>query len=287
MLAATCAVVFAPTADATSALHVRGVAGSSYWVTVAPGTQFSNAGWDATASSTPGGWGAVALVRLSKDERVRPSDVYAATYLPESVRCPGARCPWAVPPPVFTSDMEGNLAAGRYRLVLIGPKGSTVDVALHPTRGRVSSPHRAPSVLTTAVMVAGTGPAGHESVLNGYASLPPGQGWGLIMGLPVYAIAPAGVISYAGCITAGPSDSIVETVGGVAPCADFRGLDVFNGPDAAPATTVVGTPPTGYAGAAAVWGPRLGDSFGAGWDMTATGASSFLRFAVAGFALPN
>lgn len=285
-LAAACAVVSAPNAHATPALDVRGPAGSSFWVTVSPGTQFNSGGTDVTATSAPGGWASIAIVRVSKDEVHHPSDVYAATYLPESVRCPGASCRYEVPPPAMTSDINGKLPSGRYRLVLLGPAGSVVDVTVHPMHGRVLSPQRAGSVLMKSELATGAGPASHETALHAYAALPPGQGWGLVLGLPTYAIAPAGAVGEDGCVTVGPSDTVATTIGGVAPCADFQGFDVFTGASAYPATSVVGAPTASWAGEAAVWGPRDGDSLGVGWDMTVAAPSSYLRFAVVGFALP-
>jgi hypothetical protein len=267
-------------------LRVEGLAGSSYWVQVAPGTQLGNAD-DYTTAVGGHAWSGIALVRPSR--AAGGAQVFVSVDLPESVRCPGGHCPWEAPPPDLTSDEDANLAPGRYRLVLLGAPGTRVSAVVRPGRGRVSwsASRHAPAVRLTAALTTGQGPAGHQTALHDFHSMPGGHGFGVIWSVQYLAVDPVGLMESAVCITDGPNDTAVASLGGIAPCADTKGIDVL-GPAAVGPTSVAPLP--GYApvnaAAAGVYGPQDDRPSGVGWDASLVAPASYLGDVFVGFALP-
>jgi len=271
-----------------TALSVTGPAGTAIWVQVSPGTELNNTGRDTPARADHGGWAGVAIVQPGSAHE--PGQVFASVSLPASFRCPGQKCPWIAPPAALTSDPEGQglLAPGRYRLVLLGTAGSTVHATVFPSRGHVSLlPGLARQrVRMVSASTVADGMPGHEVALHAYHQIPAAHGWGLVMSAPTFVIEPAGVVADSACMTAGSDDAVFNSVGGVAPCADFHGEDFIVGPDAAPSTPDYGAVPVNMM-LAAVYGPLDGDPLGVGWDVTTTAPTSFLREAFVGFSLPR
>jgi hypothetical protein len=280
MLVAASAVidpVEARTAPPT--LRVAGVAGSSYWVDVSPGTQLANAG---DYSRSPHTWSGIGLVRPAGSAGA--AQVFVSLDLPQSVRCAGATCPWLAPPPDLTSDTDGRLAPGRYRLVLLGARGTPVVVALQPLSGRVRLVSRAPAVPVTASQREGTRPAGHEAVLHTFDEMPGGNGFAVMWSVQYLDVQPAGAFQTQGCATDGLNDTVVSTLGGVAGCGPLG----FAGSGGAGPTSIDGTPGYAPVNAAAIgeWGPQDASPMGVGWDASIAGSTSYLGEVFVGFALP-
>lgn len=280
-------VIASPLAVSASArtappvLRVTGVAGSSYWVDVAAGTQLANAD---SYSTSRGTWSGIGLVQPS---RGRNPQVFVALDLPQSVRCAGGTCPWTVPPPDMTSDPDGNLAAGRYRLVLLGERGTSVAVTLRPLAGRIRMIGRASAVAVTAAQHSGTAVAAHQLQLHAFDSMPGGHGFGVAWSVQYESAQPAGALESSGCATDGPTDTVVASIGGVGPCGDFQGFD-FMGPTTVGVTSIDGTP--GYAPvnatAMGIYGPQDNTRAGVGWDSAVVAPSAYLGDIFVGFALP-
>jgi hypothetical protein len=268
-------------------LRVEGASGTSYWVDVTARTELANAGGVSRLVAGTG-WSGVALVRPSANPSA--AGVYVALDLPAALRCPGGQCPWTAPPPDMTSDPEGFLTPGRYRLVLLGPPGTRVSASLGSALGRVRwAPHRAagPVRLSTAT-TEGQGVAGHEAVLHTFHAMPGGHGFNVVWSVQYYAVAPAGVVETTPCITDGPTDTTIASAGGVAPCADFQGFDFLGGTSVG--TTYYAPAPTGYApvsaAAAGSYGREDGRPVGVGWDAMTVAPGSYLGNVFVGFSLP-
>lgn len=274
-------VTSASARPASPVLRVTGTAGSSYWVTVGAGTELANA---ASYSTSPGAWSGIALVKPSHGA---DAQVFVALDLPQSVRCGGNTCPWTVPPPDLTSDPDGRLAAGRYRLVLLGDRGKSVSVALQPLAGRVRLAGRAPAVPLTAALHHGTAAAGNEVRLHTFDWMPGGHGFAVAWSMQFHSAQPAGLLQTAACVSDGPVDTTVASVGGVAPCADFSGFDFVGNADAGPISPD-GLP--GYApvdaAAVGVYGPQDTTPIGAGWDSGVVAPAAHLGDVFVGFAVP-
>jgi len=209
LVAAPALVVSAGARPAPQTLRVTGLAGSSYWVDVAPGTQLANAD---SYSTSRGTWSGIGLVKPS---RGADPQVFVALDLPQSVRCAGSSCPWVVPPPDLTSDSDGRLAAGRYRLVLLGERGKSVAVALRPLNGRIRIVGRAGAVPVTAAVHSGTAVAAHQVQLHAFDSMPGGRGFGVAWSVQYESAEPAGALQSSGCATDGPTNTVVSSIGGV------------------------------------------------------------------------
>jgi hypothetical protein len=275
---------FAVTAGARPApaeLRVTGVAGSSYWVDVVGGVQLANAD---SYSTSKGSWSGIGLVKPS---RHGDAQVFVALDLPQSVRCAGGSCPWTVPPPDLTSDAEGALTAGRYRLVLLGERGRSVSVALRPLNGRLRLVGRAPAVPVTAAIHSGTAVAAHQVQLHAFDSMPGGHGFAVAWSVQYESAEPAGALQSSGCVTDGPTDTTASSVGGVAACGDLQGFD-FMGPTSAGLTSVDGSP--GYApvnaSAIGIYGPQDSTPIGVGWDAAVVAPTAYLGDVFVGFAVP-
>ena len=265
--------------SAPPTLRVAGPAGSSYWVEVSAGTQLANAG---DYSTSPHSWSGLGLVRPAGS--AGPAQVFVSLDLPQSVRCAGSTCPWFAPPPDLTSDSDGRLAPGRYRLVLLGARGTPVSVALQPLSGRVRLVSRAPAAPVIAALRQGTGPAGHEAVLHTFDSMPGGKGFAVMWSVQYLDVQPAGAFQTQGCATDGLNDTVVSTLGGLAGCGPLG----FAGSGGAGPTTIDGTPGYAPVNAAAIgeWGPQDAAPMGVGWDASIVGTTSYLGDVFVGFAVP-
>jgi len=281
LAAAPALVVSAGARPTAPTLRVTGLVGSSYWVDVAAGTQLANAD---SYSTSRGTWSGIGLV---KPTRGTDAQVFVALDLPESLRCPGSTCAWIAPSADLTSDPDGRLAAGRYRLVLLGERGKSVTVALRPMSGRIRMVRRAASVPVTGANHSGTAVASHQLQLHAFDSMPGGHGFAVAWSVQYESAEPAGALQSSGCITDGPNDTAVSSAGGVAACGDLKGFD-FMGPTSAGVTSVDGTP--GYApvnsSAMGTYGPQDDMRIGVGWDAAVVAPTAYLGDVFVGFAVP-
>jgi len=281
LVAAPALVVSASARPAPPTLRVTGLAGTSYWVDVAAGTQLANA---ASYSTSRGTWSGIGLVKPSRDA---DPQVFVALDLPQSVRCPGSSCAWIAPAADLTSDPDGRLAPGRYRLVLLGERGKSVSVALRPDFGRIRLVGRAGAVPVTAAIHSGTAVAAHQVQLHAFDSMPGGHGFAVAWSVQYESADPAGALQSSGCVTDGPNDTAVSSIGGVAACGDLNGFD-FMGPTSAGLTSVNGTP--GYApvnsSAMGMYGPQDSTPIGVGWDAAVVAPTAYLGNVFVGFAVP-
>lgn len=264
---------------APAILHVTGVAGSAYWVDVSRGTQLSNAG---DYSTSPHRWSGVALVQPT---RTFSPQVFVSLDLPQSLRCAGSSCPWLAPPPDLTSDGDGRLLPGRYRLVLLGERGTPVSVALQPLSGRIRLISPAPAVRVTAAHHDGTAVAGRQVLLHSFDQMPGGNGFAVVWSIQYLAVQPAGVFQSAACTTDGITDTVVTNLKDLGSCTGW-GTD---GPIAAGPTSVSPTTP-GYApvNAAALgeFGEQASSPMGIGWDASAVAPTAYLGDVFVGFSVP-
>jgi hypothetical protein len=273
---------------ASAPLSLAGRSGTTFTVRIAAGTVLSNVGADTPTKASDGSWSGVAIVAPTNDELRRPAQLYQAVAWPESWRCPGSACRWTVaPPPVVGSSATGGLRAGIYKVVLLGAAGARVTVALRPRAGGIRLVNGAATRFTrlTTRVVAGQGVPGREFVLHSFASLPAGSGWGLAVGYNLMAVAPFGASAIQRCVTAGPTNTVLASEGGVFPCADASGEDYLFTPDAG----TIG--PSGYAPVQGSWafvsGRHDDAPLGVGLDQAVLATSSYLRFLFVGYSLPT
>ena len=294
-IAAVCLVAgvlpFAPDtfASTSGTLRLTGRAGLAIPVLVSRGTTVPTTADDSPATSSSGGWAGFALVdpSLANLHHAPGTDAFVSISFTQGFRCPASSCPYTTPLPTAGGDEAGRIGAGHDWLVLLGPPGSTVKVTFHPHTGQVTLDRSRTSrlIALSSQVTTGVGPAGHESVLHSYGTLPAGKGLGVAVGYDLMALSPAGFTAQLPCWTAGGQDHVGSSVGGIGPCVDEQSEGGVVSASVGPSTPSYGYAPV-QGNYVMVDGPQDGDMFGIGFDHAVNAPSSYLRSLFVGFSLP-
>ncbi|HEV2891560.1 MAG TPA: hypothetical protein VGX28_14400 [Frankiaceae bacterium] len=232
----------APPPPSTWTVEVSGRAGEVVPLRVPSTARLGNGGGDTTiASAAP--WSGVAITRLDAPPSRVGLDTYVHYGLRDALLCPGSRCePPAWLQPTIAMDDDGNgfavLTAGRYGIALLGPAGAPVTATIRfrgprGARTALRTRTKAPAYSTT-VFDPAVEQAGSTLASRGFVRFDPhGRHTVDSFALAFVLDAPAAV-HHTVCTTFGGSRAYDGNVGGVAPCADFDGIDLVWGPDAYP-----------------------------------------------------